>query len=64
MKSFKKFQQHSGAYSHIVIDPITKKKIKVPKGYSIPIRSRSSAGGDGDSGTDGNGGDGGNGNGD
>jgi hypothetical protein len=55
MKSFRKFQQHSGAYSHTVIDPVTKKKIKVPKGYSVPVRSRSSSGGNGDSGDSGDG---------
>lgn len=58
MKTFEEFQKHLGAYSHTVIDPVTKKKIKVPKGHSVPIRSRSSAGGNGDSG-DGSGGDGG-----
>jgi hypothetical protein len=45
-----KIQKHFGAISHTVIDPITKKKIRVPKGYSVPVRSRSSAGGNGDSG--------------
>jgi hypothetical protein len=50
MKTFKQFQKHFGAISHTVIDPITKKKIRVPKGYSVPVRSRSSAGGNGDSG--------------
>ena len=58
MKTFEEFQKHSGAYSHEVIDPVTKKKIKVPKGHSVPVRSRSSAGGNVDSG-DGSGGDGG-----
>lgn len=56
MKSFKQFQKHYSAKTHTVIDPVTKDKIKVPKGYSVPVRSRSSAGGNGDSGSgDGNG---------
>jgi hypothetical protein len=46
----RKIQKHSGAVAHTIIDPVTKKKIRVPKGYSIPVRSRSSAGGNGDSG--------------
>jgi len=46
----RKIQKHSGAVTHTVIDPVTKKKIRVPKGHSIPVRSRSSAGGNGDSG--------------
>ena len=50
MKTFREFQKHSGAVSHVVFDPVTKKKIKVPKGYSVPVRSRSSAEGNGDSG--------------
>jgi hypothetical protein len=58
MKSFRQFQKHAGAQSHTVIDPVTKHKMKVPKGYSVPVRSRSSAGGNGDGG-DGSGGDGG-----
>ena len=57
MKSFKEFQKHAGALAHTVIDPVTKMKIRVPKGYSVPVRSRSSAGGNGDSGN-GNGGNG------
>ena len=60
MKNFEEFQKHAGAYSHTVIDPVTKKKIKVPKDHSVPVRSRSSAGGNGDSdGGNGDGGDGG-----
>ncbi len=56
MKTFKQFQKHAGALAHTVIDPITKKKIRVPKGYSVPVRSRSSVGGNGDAdGSNGNG---------
>ena len=50
MKTFEEFQKHSGAVSHTVFDPVTKKPKRVPKGYSVPVRSRSSAGGDGGNG--------------
>ena len=48
MKSFKEFQKHAGAQKHPVIDPVTHKKIIVPKGYSVPVSRSSSKGGGGD----------------
>ncbi len=58
MKSFDEFQKiaYQGAVPHTVYSQGKQKSI--PKGKAVPVRSRSSAGGNGDSG-DGNGGDGG-----
>lgn len=50
MKSFKQFQKHAGALYHTVIDPVTKKPIRVPKGYSVPVSRSSSKGGNGNGG--------------
>ncbi len=56
MKSFDEFQKiaYYGAVPHTVYSKGKSKKI--PKGKAVPVRSRSSAGGNGDSG-DGSGGD-------
>ena len=58
MKSFKEFQKiaYYGAVPHTVYSQGKQKRI--PKGKAVPVRSRSSTGGNGDSG-DGSGGDGG-----
>ncbi len=58
MKSFKEFEAiaYKGAVPHTVYSQGKSKRI--PKGKAVPVRSRSSAGGNGDSG-DGGGGDGG-----
>lgn len=53
MKTFEQFQKHFDAKAHTVIDPVTKRKLRVPRGHSVPVRSRSSAGGDGDGSSDG-----------
>ena len=62
MKSFREFQRHAGAKTHSVVDPVTHKKITVPKGYSVPVSRSSSKGNGGDGSGNGNGGNGGNGN--
>lgn len=58
MKSFKEFEAiaYKGAIPHTVYSQGKSKRI--PKGKAVPVRSRSSAGGNGDSG-DGGGGNGG-----
>jgi hypothetical protein len=58
MKSFKEFEAiaYKGAVPHTVYSQGKSKRI--PKGKAVPVRSRSSAGGNGDSG-DGGGGNGG-----
>ena len=55
MKSFKEFQTiaYKGAIPHTVHSQGKSKKI--PKGKSVPVRSRSSSGGNGDSGDGGDG---------
>ena len=60
MKSFDEFKTiaYKNAVPHLVYSGGKSKQI--PKGKSVPVRSRSSAGGNGDSG-DGGGGDGGDG---
>ena len=58
MKSFDEFKSiaYKGSVPHAVFSQGKSKKI--PKGKAVPVRSRSSAGGNGDGG-DGGGGDGG-----
>ena len=53
MKTFDEFQQiaYYGAVPHTVYSQGKSKKI--PKGKAVPLRSRSSAGGDGNGGGDG-----------
>lgn len=65
MKSYKTFTEAIIRYqqktpAHEVIDPVTHKKIRVPKGFAVQKGKSSSSGGNGDSGN----GNGGNGNGD
>lgn len=50
MKSFKEFEKiaYKGAAPHTVYSQGKSKKI--PKGKAVPVRSHSSAGGDGDGG--------------
>ena len=55
MKSFDEFQKiaYKGAIPHTVYSQGKSKKI--PKGKAVPVRSRSSAGGNGDGGNGGGG---------
>lgn len=48
MKTFNEFQKHAGAKEHTIIDPVTHKKITVPKGHSVPVSRSSSKGSGGD----------------